>query len=61
MREARNPRTALVGEEGFEPSVRRIKTCCLTTWLLPRRNGKHSAGSRPAQALEFGLRGWALE
>ena len=26
----------LVGEEGFEPSIRRIKTCCLTTWLLPR-------------------------
>ena len=25
----------LVGEEGFEPSYGRIKTCCLTTWRLP--------------------------
>jgi hypothetical protein len=41
----------MVGEEGFEPSVRRIKTCCLTTWLLPRRKTKHSAGPRLAQAL----------
>jgi hypothetical protein len=29
----------LVGEEGFEPSIRRIKTCCLTTWLLPSEPG----------------------
>ncbi len=25
----------VAGEEGFEPPDHRIKTCCLTAWLLP--------------------------